>query len=264
MKTSFIIHHSLSYLVLTYFNSFIPYSDFPNNLPINEQSEAFRKELAKQRWYDPIMEMNMAIAVNSPSYRECGIRAAIASCGHMLHYRCMRALMDSHDRDPVGRLRSTFCPVCRRLDNGVVPILAHVLINASWRDRMVMSPSWSPSCKGKSDLQACMSVMEEEDSIREWWYENKGDELLVEAEKENGKKMTDSLGLFAISDRIDMVGFTYCIYYSCYSSVIITKYSIHNRCVFSCWIGEYFIYHLSLTQSINQSINQSFVYSLIR
>ena len=189
------------------------------------------------------------IAVNSPSYRECGTRAAIASCGHMLHYRCMRSLMDSHNETPVGQLESIFCPVCRRLENGIVPILAHVLINASWRDRMVMSPSWSPSGKGKSDLQACMSAMEEEDSVRKWWYENRNSELFEEAEKENGKKMIDSLGLFTVNEMNGLVGY-YCAYYL---SVMIT---ISIICVF------YFIEHMIGTFTLLLLI-RSFAHSLV-
>ena len=64
---------------------------------------------------------------------------------------------------------SVFCPLCRRLENNVVPVLTRLLINQQWRNLHVSQLCWSESCKGKDELRACMRDIVQTDKLTKWW-----------------------------------------------------------------------------------------------
>ena len=164
------------------------------------QTKSLREQLAIQRWYDPNAMMMVAFAMNSPAYRESSNKPAINSCGHMLHYRCMTALYNSYQNNSaMSRMYSIFCPVCRRLENDLVPILTHLLFNAHWRDQLIFTPSWTPECQGKYELQACLQCVVEREVCTDWWIAESMAELYEDAIRENGNQLKSAIELFKIT-----------------------------------------------------------------
>ena len=115
-------------LVFTYLHSFIPVYGVTTDGSLHDQARSFEEQLSHYSWYDPILTLIKNLYDRAPEYRENGMKPSVTSCGHMLHYRCMQSLLESSNPN-LRRSNSVFCPVCRRLERGIIPALARLLVN---------------------------------------------------------------------------------------------------------------------------------------
>ena len=144
----------------------------------------------------------------APEYRENGMKPSIASCGHMLHYRCMQSLLESSNQS-LRRSQSVFCPVCRRLERGIIPAVAHVLVNIEWRNHHIQQVSWTDQCHNKTEFQECLKDLIQEDKVKMWWISEEMDSWIDEVEQENSQFLRTTIEMFGTrhSERVILMCF---------------------------------------------------------
>ena len=123
------------------------------------------------------------------------MKPSVTSCGHMLHYRCMQSLLESSNPN-LRRSNSVFCPVCRRLERGIIPALARLLVNAEWRDQRIQQISWTEQCQNKSEFQECLKDLIQEDKGKSWWISEEMDSWIDEVERENSQFLRKTVQMF--------------------------------------------------------------------
>ena len=133
-----------------------------------EQIASFQEQLHQNRWYYPCFVLLAALNQDGFFYKDRLAIPSITSCGHMLHYRCMQNLLSAMSSN-LRNSSSVFCPVCRRLENNVAPVLTRLLINQQWRNQHVNQLCWSEDCKGKDELRACVRDVVQTDKLSKWW-----------------------------------------------------------------------------------------------
>ena len=183
------------YLVFTYFQSFIPVCEVTTDGSLHDQARSFKEQLSHYSWYDPILILVKNLYDRAPEYRENGMKPSVTSCGHMLHYRCMQSLLESSNLN-LRRSKSVFCPVCRRLERGIIPALAHILVDAQWREQHIQQISWTEQCQNKSEFQECLKDLVQEDKVKSWWISEEMNSWIDEVERENSQFLRLTIEMF--------------------------------------------------------------------
>lgn len=161
---------------------------------LRNQTVSFKEQLGRYQWYDPILILVKNLHYQAPDYRENGLKPSVTPCGHMLHYRCMQSLLQSSNQH-LERSKSVFCPVCRRLERGIIPVLTRLLVNVQWRER-VQQISWTDQCQNKGEFQACLKDMIQCDNTTKWWVSEEMIKLIEEVEQENDKSLLKTAMMF--------------------------------------------------------------------